>query len=235
MSKEKVFVNVISNVCIVFVLVSVLLFAFNSEVAQVFSTSKIKAVYRGNQSNANIALMINVYWGTEYLDDMLDTLQKNQVKVTFFVGGMWASENQEYLQKFVEQGHEIGNHGYLHKDHTKLSLQRNEEEIYLNHQLVKQICGVQMTLFAPPSGAYDDQTLEIANKLGYTTIMWSKDTIDWRDEDQDLVYKRATNSAQNGDLVLMHPTSHTAKALPYIIKDLKAKNFNLTTVSQTIK
>ena len=91
-----------------------------------------------------------------------------------------------------------------------------------------------MTLFAPPSGAYNNKTLEIANNLNYKTIMWSKDTIDWRDKDENLIYSRATNNAKNGDLILMHPTQETLSALPKIIEFYKNNNFNLTTVSNNI-
>ena len=45
--------------------------------------------------------MFNVYWGDEYLDGILDTLSKHNVKTTFFVGGSWADDNMDYLKKFI--------------------------------------------------------------------------------------------------------------------------------------
>ena len=91
-----------------------------------------------------------------------------------------------------------------------------------------------MNLFAPPSGAYDKLTVSCADSLGYKTIMWTRDTIDWRDHDENLIYQRAIKNVKGGDLILMHPTEATAKALPRIIKTIKEKGLNLTTVSQTI-
>ena len=64
--------------------------------------------------------------------------------------------------------------------------------------------------------------------------MWSKDTIDWRDKDEDLIFKRATEKASNGDLILMHPTLKTDLVLDKIIKTIKQKGFNLTTVSENL-
>lgn len=234
MSKEKFFKNVVANVCIVFVLLVFSVVAFNHQIVSVFSANDVKAIYSGDKTKNNVSLMINVYWGTEFLPAMLDTLKSNNVKATFFVGGMWASENEELINRFIEDGHEIGNHGYLHKDHTTLSLERNEEEIYVTHKLIKGLCGVDMKLFAPPSGAYDKATLETANKLGYKTIMWTKDTIDWRDQDADLIYARATKNPQNGDLILMHPTECTKNSLKKIIEFYTEKGFNLTTVSECL-
>lgn len=198
------------------------------------SSNNEKAIYSGNTNNNNVSLMINVYWGDEYIEPMLDCLNQNNIKATFFVGGVWVSKNNEMLKKIYSLGHEIGNHGYFHKDHTTLSDNKNQEEIYQTHLLVKELIGIDMTLFAPPSGAYNNKTLSIANDLGYKTIMWSKDTIDWRDNDENLIFSRATNNPKNGDLILMHPTEATLKALPNIINFYKNNNYNLTTVSENL-
>jgi peptidoglycan/xylan/chitin deacetylase (PgdA/CDA1 family) len=64
--------------------------------------------------------------------------------------------------------------------------------------------------------------------------MWTRDTIDWRDQNADLIYQRVIKNASGGDLVLMHPTAKTLEALPRIIDELKSLNLNITTASQTI-
>ena len=65
--------------------------------------------------------------------------------------------------------------------------------------------------------------------------MWSKDTIDWRDKDEDLIYKRATKNAAGGDLVLMHPTKATAAVLGRIIDELTKEGLTVAPVSEVIK
>lgn len=230
----KLFRNVFCNLAIIIVLVSVVFIGIFNFDTTIVSQNGIKAIYRGNEYNPNVTLMINVYWGTEYLDDMLKILKENDAKATFFVGGMWASEHEDYLKKFLEDGHEIGNHGYYHKDHDKISKERNEEEIFITHKLVKALTGVDMNLFAPPSGTYNETTLEVANDLGYKTIMWSKDTIDWRDKNTQLILNRAISKPQNGDLILMHPTYNTIEALPNIINFYKNNGYQLVTVSTNI-
>ena len=219
---------------ILFCIFSVFGVCFFVDDSVIASSNGYKPVYRGNEDNNNVSLCINVYWGTEHLDDMLLTLKNEDVKATFFVGGCWASKNIDMLKKIFENGHEIANHGYYHKDHKQIDYDRNVQEIDYNHKLIKENLGIEMNLFMPPSGSYGMQTLEAAEDLGYTTIMWSKDTIDWRDKDADLIYKRATKNLQNGDLILMHPTECTKDALLKIISKIKSKRFNLTTVSQNI-
>ena len=190
--------------------------------------------YSGNEESNKISLMINVYWGTEYLDGMLEILDKYDVKITFFVGGTWAVKESDMLEKIYEKGHEIGNHGYTHKDQDKLNREQNQKEILTTHNIVKDLLNIDMNLFAPPSGAYSKTTVEVASNLGYQTIMWTRDTIDWRDKDADLIYSRAVKDAKGGDLVLMHPTEKTLEALENIIITLQEKGLKVTTVSDTL-
>ena len=204
-------------------------------VNMITTSSVINGVnYSGNEESNKISLMINVYWGTEYLDGMLEILDKYDVKTTFFVGGTWAVKESDMLEKIYESGHEIGNHGYSHKDQDKLSREQNQKEILMTHNIVQELLGFEMNLFAPPSGAYSKTTVEVANELGYQTIMWTRDTIDWRDKDADLIYSRAVKDAKGGDLVLMHPTEKTLEALERIIITLQEKGLKITTVSDNL-
>ncbi|MFA5758434.1 MAG: polysaccharide deacetylase family protein [Clostridia bacterium] len=231
---HKFFVNIISNLIISLVLISIFAFTFVADIQSVSGKNDNSPIFRGNTDIANVSLMFNVYTGTEYIEPIMQVLKNNNVTATFFVGGSWANSNTNTVKSIYEQGFEIGNHGYWHKDHKKLSVDRNQEEIYITHQLIKELTNYSMTLFAPPSGSYSGVTLDVATNLGYTTIMWSKDTIDWRDKNQELVYNRATKNPKNGDLILMHPTAHTLSALDSIIKFYLAKNFNIVSVSQNI-
>lgn len=202
----------------------------------IVSTSTVSGVYyNGDKNSKNVSLMINVYWGDEYLQPMLDVLKENDVKTTFFIGGTWAVLNEDMLKTIYNDGHELANHGYHHKDHDKLDEQGNIDEISTTHTIIKELLDVDMTLFAPPSGAYNKTTVSVASSLGYKTIMWTRDTVDWRDHDSDLIYNRAIKNASGGDLILMHPTAETLEALPRIITWFKDNGFNLTTVSQTLE
>lgn len=190
-------------------------------------------IYKGGSSD-KVSLMVNVYWGTEYIQPMLDIFAENGVTTTFFVGGMWVRDNEETLKKICAAGHEIANHGYFHKDHKKLNYERNREEIEVTHKLVESITGVSMNLFAPPSGSFGDTAIKAAEDLGYKTIMWSLDTIDWRDKDSELIFSRATEKAEGGSLILMHPTEATVNALNRIIRTLANKQLKVAKVSEVL-
>lgn len=227
--------RILSNVVIVIMFLILITYIGASNYQYVFSYQNENIIYSGNRESKKISLMINVYWGSEYIEDMLDIFEEYSVKTTFFVGGQWVEKEPELLNLIVSRGHEIGNHGYLHKEQEYLNYDQNYDEISINHKLVKTLTGIDMSLFAPPSGSFNKSTLKASSNLGYTTIMWSKDTIDWRDKDSNLIFNRATSKVTGGELILAHPTECTLKALPLILEFYKLNNLFVTTVSDCLK
>lgn len=229
MKKYKVFVNVISNIIIIAMIFGLYVACVPTDLAAAF-----KPIYRVETNENCVAIMINVYQGSEYVEDMIEIFERYEVKCTFFVGGIWVSKNHDIIKRMA-QSHEIGNHGYLHRDHAKLNAKQNKEEIVLCEKLVEEITGVKTRLFAPPSGSIGDTMLSVCEELDYKVIMWSKDTIDWRDKDYQLVVSRATKEVKSGDMILMHPTEHTVKALPQILDAYRKKGLTPVTVSRLLK
>lgn len=227
-------IEIVSNCVLAIVILAIVAISIQGSVSFAFSQDKHQPIYRGSSASNIVSLMINVYWGTEYVVPMLDTLDKYNAKVTFFVGGSWAAGNIEIVKEILNRGHELGNHGYFHKDQGKLSYQANYDEINTCTQLILTNTNYQMKLFAPPSGDFSQNTLQSAYQLGYKTIMWSRDTVDWRDKDSTTVYNRATKNISGGELILMHPTLHTSNALEKILKYYKEHNFVVDTVSNNI-
>lgn len=220
--------------CIVFVVTLMCGFVGGQEVVSTFKSYN-GVIYKGSETNNKVALMINVYWGTEHLEKMLEVLEKHNVKATFFVGKLWAKDNQELLKQMYQLGHEIGNHGTNHKEHGRLGYDDNVKEIQECAEFVDGLLETKMTLFAPPGGSYNKQTISACSELGYKAIMWTHDTIDWRDSDKNLILSRATSEVSSGDLILMHPTASTSEVFEQIIETIKSKNLTLATVSETLK
>ena len=137
--------------------------------------------------------------------------------------------------KIYNSGNEIGNHGYNHKLHTKLTREQSKNEIIRTNTLIREITGKAPTLFAPPSGDVNENVSGDAGSLKMTTVMWTIDTIDWRDKDEEKIYNRVKRNLQPGALILMHPTEATFKALPDIILLLKAQGYKIKTVSEQLK
>ncbi|MFW6281946.1 MAG: polysaccharide deacetylase family protein [bacterium] len=191
--------------------------------------------YHGIKGNNNISLTINVDWGEEYLKGMLEILQKRDVNVTFFVTGKWANKNKELLKLMSDLGHELGNHGYSHAHPKQLSDGEIIELIKKNEELIFQITNKRTKLFAPPYGEVDERITSVASSIGYSTIMWSADTIDWQRPPAEVVAQRAINKIDDGGIILMHPTKPSLEALDKIITTLENRGYNFVTVSELIR
>ena len=229
MKKSFLKVNVV-----IFLMFAVLIGLSVNNVKTLNVQADSRVIYAGDENKNNVCFMVNVYQGEDYVKNILDILDLYKVKTTFFVGGSWAVKNIELIKEIYTRGHEIGNHGFYHKDQDKLDFTGNVQEIKMCHEVVSKNLGIEMTLFAPPSGAYNVTTVDAAESLNYKTIMWTHDTIDWRDQDEDLIYNRAIKNLSNGDLILMHPTKKTVEAFANIISTAINNGFNPTTVSNCL-
>lgn len=199
-------------------------------------TFKEEIFYKGNINEKVIAFACNVDWGNEYIPEMLSIFEKENIKITFFVTGEWAKKNEKLLKNIYSHQHEIGNHGYAHDDYGKLNYADNAKGIKECHEVLNNILNMECKYFAPPAGSFNDNTIKAAKDLNYDIIMWSIDTIDWReDSTEDKIINRVLTQAENSAIVLMHPTKETIKALPVIIQNLKEEGYNIVKVSQVIK
>lgn len=191
-------------------------------------------IYRGNPAKPMVSLMINVAWGNQYIVPMLDILDQEKVKVTFFLDGSWLSKNRELAAEMMKRGHEMENHAYTHPNMSTLSRARATAEIDKTKSLLKESLGVDNKWFAPPSGDFDQETVDIAASLGLKTVLWTLDTVDWRNPSPESVVAKISSKAEAGTLILMHPTASSSRALRGMIQGIRAKGLQLGTVSQTL-
>jgi len=191
-------------------------------------------IYRGNPNKNMVALLINVAWGDEYIPQMLKTLDKYQVKATFFLDGSWTKEHPELAMMIIEEGHEIGNHAYNHPDLSKKSEAETKKQLEKTNQVIKATIGVTPKWFAPPSGSYNDTTVDVAHSLKMATILWTVDTIDWRHPDPGEMVRRVVSKTEPGSMILMHPTDSAAEGLSQLILDIKKRGYQFGTVTDLL-
>lgn len=242
--KERRFRAVTSNIIICAVLGVVLataVFALTPDSPNVITAGN--AVYEGNPESGSVALMFNVYEGTEYVERIAELIAERGWNATFFVGGKWVEKNGDAVVRLAADGFELGNHGYLHRDHATLSAEQNRAEILLTEKLLRATLrdfdasaadAALPRLFAPPSGSMGNAMFEVCETLGYSVVMWTRDTIDWRDHDAALITERALKDLKAGDLILMHPTQKTVEALPAILDGIAAAGLSADTVTATL-
>lgn len=230
--KSKLIAVLTNSVLIAVVLAVSLVGVFSGSAATV--SDQNSNLYYSAENGTGVSLMFNVYEHTDNVLEILDVLDEYGAKSTFFIGGSWADDNVDCVREIYRRGHELASHGYFHKDHSRMSLEANMEEIRPSVKLLNMICGAEITLFAPPSGAFCEATLNACTSMDLRVIMWSRDTIDWRDKDVNLIYTRATRNLEKGEFVLMHPTDCTVTALPKILSYIRDSGLTAVTVSENL-
>jgi peptidoglycan-N-acetylglucosamine deacetylase len=188
-------------------------------------------IYRGNPDKPMVTMLVNVAWGNEHLPAILQTMKKHNVRSTFFLDGSWVKKNPTLAKMIAEEGHEIGNHAYSHPDLKKMTNARIIEELKNTNEVIRATLDISPKWFAPPSGSYRNDVVRIADDLKMKTILWSVDTVDWRNPEPVSMVEKVLNQVHPGAIVLMHPTSSTAAGLEKMIKGVKEKGLKIGTVS----
>lgn len=192
-------------------------------------------VYQGSELFREVALTVNVFWGEEYIPQMLDILRQNKVKATFFLGGTWVRQNPELAARIAREGHEIGSHGYSHPHPDQLSTDGNLKDIQKAEEVIHTTTGVRPRLYAPPYGERGPAVLQAADSASYTTILWSVDTVDWQLPPPGVITQRVADKVHNGAIILMHPTAPTVNALPVMLEKFKKEGYQPVTVSRLLE
>lgn len=210
-----------------------------SQVVTVTNTvnGKELPIYSVETDEKKVALSFDAAWGNEDTEKILSILKEYDVRVTFFMTGGWVEKFPEDVKKIYEAGHDLGNHSESHKNMSQLTDADCQTELFKVHEKVKGLTGVEMDLFRPPYGDYDNEVILNAKACGYHTVQWDVDSLDWKDYGVDSIIKTVCEhkNLQNGSIVLMHNgAKYTAEALPKIIEGLRAKGYELVPISELI-
>ncbi|MDO4299609.1 MAG: polysaccharide deacetylase family protein [Lachnospiraceae bacterium] len=171
-----------------------------------------------------------------YTGRLLDCLQKNQARATFFMVGTNVSRYSSTVKRMAEMGCELGNHSYSHPYFTSLSTSGMRSQVSTTSNLIRNASGKYPTLFRLPYGDGASNST-VLSALGLPSIYWSIDTRDWANTgNPQHTINEVLNHVQSGDIVLMHDIHYnTVVAAETIIPALKKRGYQLVTVSQLAK
>ena len=166
-----------------------------------------------------------------YTAAILDTLKEKQVRALFFLTGDYVKRESALVQRMIDEGHCLGNHGMKHLALPSLTAAETENEIMELHRLVKAQFHYEMQYFRPPCGEYDEAALKTVQSLGYRTVFWSAAHVDWmtdRQPDPQKALADLTDMAHGGAVYLLHSVSSTnAQILGSLIDSLRAKGYKV--------
>lgn len=217
------------------VILAVLLAATGAYAVFTGGTVRSLPVYSVETQEKKISISFDCAWGTEYTDELLDVLERENVRATFFMVEFWTEKYPEYVKKIDEKGHEIGTHSATHSYMSKLSEEEIRQELTSSSRAIEEVTGKKTQLFRPPYGDYDDLLIDTAKSMGLYSIQWDVDSLDWKDLSANDIAMRVINRVQNGSIILCHNNGlHTAEALPVILDTLKNKGYEFVPVGELI-
>jgi len=198
-------------------------------------SGRLVPIYKVETPEQRIAISFDATWGTELTDEILAILDRYGVKTTFFLAGYWVEKHPDYVKKIHEAGHEIGTHSYAHPHMNSMTRDEIIADLKKNHALLKDITGEDPILFRPPFGEYSNKVIEAASSLGYYTIQWSIDSLDWKDVSADFMVRRVLQNLQPGEIVLFHNAGkNTPQAIEILIPEIQARGFAIVPVGELI-
>lgn len=192
-------------------------------------------IYCVEKQEKVISISFDAAWGNEQTPELLDILDKYNVKTTFFVVGDWVDKYPESVKQIHERGHEVCNHSNTHPYMTKLSKDDMKNQIQSCNEKISAITSITPILFRPPYGDYDNNVVETVKELGMYCIQWDVDSLDWKDPTPEQMKERVCSKIKEGSIVLFHNgAKNTPTALPTCIEAIQSQGYQIVPISQLI-
>ena len=189
--------------------------------------------YDPTQKRPMIALTFDDGPG-EYTETLLDTVEKYNIHVTFFMLGQNVEGRESTVQRMVQLGCEIGNHTWDHPSQTlpNMDLDSVVQEFQKTDDELVKACGQAATVCRAPYGAITEEQMAA---VGKPFFMWSTDSLDWKLMDADADYNEIMNiDLSDGSIILMHDIHEPSVkcATEKLIPELVNEGYKLVTVSE---
>ncbi|MCX8032410.1 MAG: polysaccharide deacetylase family protein [Thermoleophilia bacterium] len=204
--------------------------------------SPASVVFRGASDSKQVALTFDDNTNTSRAVATLRALREHQIPATLFLIGTAVEQtsaiNQEILRGLSEGLFEVGDHSWSHRVLTGLSSTALAREIGASALAFQQATGGRtVPLFRPPYGETNARVAEVAGQKGYRyVVLWDVDPRDWAGGSAAAIADHVLSRVRSGSIVVMHLSApNTAAAIPRIARGLRAKGYELVTVSTLLK
>ncbi len=141
-----------------------------TDALEVFSQRREIPIYSVECTEKEASISFDCAGGADDIPQILEALETEDVKATFFIVGQWAEKNPQYVKMIADKGHDIANHSYSHLRMGLLDTDRIEKEILLCSQKLEEITGNKVDLFRAPYGDYNNNVIRTAKKLNHYAI-----------------------------------------------------------------
>ena len=197
---------------------------------------KYNGIAMGNKEKKYVYLTFDEGYEAGYTEKILQTLNENNVKATFFITAHYLNTQPELVQKMIDEGHIVGNHTVNHKSMPTLDVETMKEEIMNLHSAIYEKFGYEMKYIRPPMGEFSELSLSVTNNLGYTSVMWSFAYDDWNEENQgrqEYAKEKIISNIHPGCVMLLHGnSSDNCEILGDIIKEIKNMGYEFKSLDE---
>ena len=207
----------------------------------IFGTDKQRALsvvqlVRGDIRRKEVALTFDDGPHPPFTERLLDLLKQLNLRVTFFVVGRKVEEAPGLLVRMIDEGHEVANHTYHHPNLKLLPIGLVENEIRLDNDAIRRACGKQPLYFRPPGGQRNNNVIDIAHRLGMTTILWTDDPADYAKPGANVIEQKLLHHIRPGATILLHDgVEQTYQMLPDLVARLRQQGYRFVTVSEMVQ
>ncbi len=173
------------------------------------ATGRAQVVTSGPASCPGVALTFDlcpVRNGPGYDQALIDYLIEHKIPATFFMSGRWIGKHDEQVNQLLQVPFfEVGTHGDVHAHLPMHSDDEQKQEILAPVRLLKTRFRHHATLFRPPYGEYNENTVNVVKALGLQFILWN---VVSGDPDPALsaeqIEDRLKRSIRKGGIIVMH-------------------------------
>lgn len=142
-------------------------------IVQTAATTRQLPIYCVDRNEQKLcSISFDAAWGNEDTQELIDILDRYQVKATFFVVGQWVDKYPESVKALHDAGHEVMNHSNTHPHFPQQSVEEVIAELNACNDKVEKVTGVRPTLVRFPYGDYDDASVNAARSIGMEPIQW---------------------------------------------------------------
>ena len=162
---------------------------------------------------------------------LLEGLSERGAKATFLLCGYRIEQYPELTKQIIEDGHEIGLHGYSHKPMQSMCRRNTAQEIKKVMSLLPDGC--EVSFLRPPGGLCSSCVQSVAEEYGLSILHWSVDPKDWAIHDAKAIEKEVISHVRDGDVILLHDMSESSvDAALKIVDELQEQGFHFVTASE---
>lgn len=190
-------------------------------------------IVNGDTTKKSISLTFDDSPDENNTAQILDILKTQHIKAAFFmIGNTMKDTNISVVKRASDEGHLVLNHSFTHPRLSNLDENGIITQLDQAAARIESITGHYPILYRPPYGSINSLVVKSVNAQGFTTVLWSLDSLDWTLKDPDAIIDNVLCNIRNGDIILMHRTPASVGALAPIIEKLSERGYTFVRLDE---